>query len=86
MQTVQLKFWYKGQSAYAVVNNCDERTLNFLKKVYDQPTKFRQFQVQFYGVLASEEGSTYLAGGQLPIDMTSYFSIQAEESFQEIAA
>ena len=86
MQTVQLKFWYQGQSAYAIVRNCDERTLNFLKRVYNNPTKFRQYHVQFYGVLSSEEGTTYLAGGQLPIDMTSFFSIQEQSYFQEIAA
>lgn len=75
MQTVQLKFWYQNQSAYAVVHNCDEKTVNFLKKVYLEPTMFRQFKVQFYGVVNTEMGTVYRAKGRVPTDLTSVFNL-----------
>ncbi|MAZ48051.1 MAG: hypothetical protein CME65_05790 [Halobacteriovoraceae bacterium] len=85
MQTVQLKLWYRGQSAYAVVHNCDEKTVNFLKKVYHDPTMFRQFKVQFYGLLSSDLGTIYYAKGRLPIDLTSIFNHNSETGLSEVA-
>lgn len=86
MQTVQLKFWYRGKCAYALVHNCDERTLNFLRQVYDKPTMFRQFEVQFYGVMKNDEGTVYRAGGRLPIDMTSVFNLSQRLEQEESVA